>query len=94
MTATTLYILPFFWILLYTFLCTNVLNMLNPSCGEPLDQDLLIEVDTSDELYSLTCLTLTLHQSALECMLYNGLLVVVVWVLLRKSTCFLLTILV
>ena len=85
-TVTTLYILP--------FLCTNVLNMSNPSCTVQPIQDLLIEVDTSGVLCFLTCLTSRPHQSTIKCMPYNGLLIVVVWVLLGESTYFLLTILV
>ena len=48
----------------------------------------------SSELCSLTSLASTPHQLALKCMPYNGLLVVVVWVLLEESTCVLLTTLV
>jgi len=88
---------PFFWMwdkLPYTFLFTNVLMMLNPSCTDQPNQDLLIEVDTYGELCSLTYLTSTPYQSTLKCMPYNRLLIIVVCVLLGKSTYFLLTILV
>lgn len=90
-TTTTLYIFPFFWMmdkLSYTFLCTNVLNMTNPGCIVHLIQDLLIEVDTSCELCFLTCLASRSHQSTLKCMPYNGLLIVVVWLLLGELICF------
>ena len=75
-------------------ICTNVLNMSNPSCIVQPIQDLVIEVDTLGEFYFLTCLTSRPHQSTIKCMPCNGLLIVVVWVLLGESTCFLLTILV
>ena len=83
---------PIFWMcdkFLYTFLYTNVLNMLNPSCTGYSDQDMLIEVDTSDELCFLTCLASTPHQSTLKwatnyCGVGSA----------RESTVFLLTILV
>jgi len=39
---------------------------------------MLTEVDTSGELFSLTCLASTPNQLALKCMFYNGLLIVVV----------------
>jgi len=68
--------------------------MPNPSYTIQSIQDLLTEVDTSGELYFLTYLALRPHQSTLKCMPYNGLLIVVVWVMLGESTCFLLTILV
>lgn len=51
-------------------------------------------IDTSGELYFMTCLVSTLHQSTLQCVLYNGRLIVVLWVLPRESTCFISTILV
>ena len=68
--------------------------MLNPNCTDQLNQIILTKVDTLGELYSLTCLASTPHQSALKYMPYNGLLVVVAWVLLEGSACVLLTTLV
>ena len=76
-----------FWMmdkLSYTFLCTYALNMLNPNRTVQPVQDLLTKVDTLGELCFLTCLTSTPHQSALKCMPYNGMLIVVVWVLLGE----------
>jgi len=52
--------------------------MPNPSFTCQPYQNMLTGVDTLDELCSLTYLALTPHQSALKCMPYNSLLVVVV----------------
>ena len=62
--------------------------MSNLNCTILPVQDLLTEVDTSGELCFLTCLI------GPKMYAYNGVLIIVAWILLGESACFLLTILV